>query len=190
MTTLTPQLAEVAEALERARRHAHRLAEAASPEAWGAEPEPGAWSVAECLQHLNLTSEVYLPPLRKVIDDARRAGRTRRRAHRRDVIGWLFCRLLEPPARMRVKTPPRFVPRDAQPKDRVLGDFDRLQDELAALLEPADTLDLNGIKVRSPFAAWARYNVYSIFKVIAAHQRRHLWQADRAVARVASAGSE
>ncbi|MGH7545315.1 MAG: hypothetical protein ACREKI_03940, partial [Gemmatimonadota bacterium] len=140
------------------------------------------------LQHLNLTSEVYLPPLREVIEEGRRAGRLRRGAHRRDLIGRLFCWLLEPPSRMRVKTPPRFVPRDAQPKDRVLGDFDRLQGELASLLAPADALDLNGIKVKSPFAQWARYNVYSIFKVIAAHQRRHLRQADRALARTAPAG--
>jgi hypothetical protein len=189
LSDLTPELAAVAEELESARRHAHRLAEAAGDDAWGAAPEPGVWSAAECLQHLNLTSGVYLPSVREVIEEGRRAGRLRRRAHRRDFIGWLFCRLLEPPARMRVKTPPRFVPRDPQPKDRVLGDFDRLQGELASLLAPADALDLKGIKVRSPFAQWARYNIYSIFKVIAAHQRRHLWQADRALARIARAGT-
>ena len=187
MAELTPELQAVAEELESARRHAHRLAESASVDAWAAEPEAGAWSVAECIQHLNLTSEAYLPFLRTALEDARRAGRTRRGRHRIDAIGRLFCWLLEPPARMRVKTPPRFVPPEAPPRDRVLGDFDRHQDEIASLLPAADALDLTGIKVKSAFSKRIRYNVYSTYKILTAHQRRHLWQADRTLARVSGA---
>lgn len=184
-TGLTPELARVAGELDDARRHAHRLADVAA-DAWGTPPEPGAWSVAECLQHLNLTSEVYVPRLAKAIEDA--PARPRHRRHRCDLVGWLLCRALEPPVRMRSKTKPRFEPREATPKDRVIADFDRLQGELVRLLPLADRVDLRAVKVPSPFLPRLRYNLYASLEILTAHQRRHLWQAERALERVARRG--
>ena len=40
--------------------------------------------------------------------------------------------------------------------------------------------DLNRLKIVSPFGARLSYNVYSAFRVLAAHERRHVWQAERA----------
>jgi hypothetical protein len=33
----------------------------------------------------------------------------------------------------------------------------------------------------SPFDSRVRYNLFSAFRIIAAHQRRHLWQAEQAI---------
>ena len=40
-------------------------------------------------------------------------------------------------------------------------------------------LDITGVKVRSPFARWLRYTLYEWLLVLLAHERRHLWQAER-----------
>jgi len=42
-------------------------------------------------------------------------------------------------------------------------------------------IDLEKIKIRSPFAEKLKYSVYSAFRVLPVHQRRHLWQAERAL---------
>ena len=34
---------------------------------------------------------------------------------------------------------------------------------------------------RVPFDSRVKYNVYSAFLIVAAHQRRHLWQAEQAI---------
>jgi hypothetical protein len=38
------------------------------------------------------------------------------------------------------------------------------------------------MKIISPFDRRVRYNVFSAFRIVVAHQRRHLWQAEQAVA--------
>ncbi|HSB53345.1 MAG TPA: hypothetical protein VLD58_03280, partial [Gemmatimonadales bacterium] len=40
-------------------------------------------------------------------------------------------------------------------------------------------LDLNGTRFANPFLPLVRFSVGTGFQVIAAHQRRHLWQAGR-----------
>src|SRR5207247_2075066 len=94
-----------------------------------------------------------------------------------DLVGWLLSWSLEPPARVRLKTIPRFVPTGAGSRDGVVADFTRLQAELALRLEAASGLDLNRARVVSPFNARLSYNLYSCFRVLLAHERRHLRQA-------------
>jgi hypothetical protein len=42
-----------------------------------------------------------------------------------------------------------------------------------------DGLDVTTIRVTSPFNASLRYSAYSALHILAAHERRHLWQAER-----------
>jgi hypothetical protein len=79
-----------------------------------------------------------------------------------------------------MKTPDPFVPATIEPKASVLAEFDGYQRRLVELLAEANGLALSRIKIRSPFNASVRYNVYSAFRIIAAHERRHLWQAEQA----------
>ena len=37
------------------------------------------------------------------------------------------------------------------------------------------------VKLVSPFNARLKYNALAAFRILAAHQRRHLWQAERAL---------
>jgi hypothetical protein len=86
-----------------------------------------------------------------------------------------------------VKTTAAFVPRSTGSKQQVLAEFETLQDKLAAALADADGLDLGRLRVVSPFNARIRYNLYAAFRIIPAHQRRHLWQGEQV--RKALAGS-
>ncbi|MFN7982628.1 MAG: DinB family protein [Vicinamibacterales bacterium] len=38
-------------------------------------PGPGRWSIGQCLEHLNITSERYIPVFKKAMEDGRAAGR-------------------------------------------------------------------------------------------------------------------
>jgi hypothetical protein len=52
-----------------------------------------------------------------------------------------------------------------------------LQEQLSRQLEQASGLDLAYIKVPAPEAPPLRFNLKFTFAWIAAHERRHLWQA-------------
>ena len=87
----------------------------------------------------------------------------------RFTYGWLARWIIantEPPSRHRCKAPQAFVPKTGQPAGAVLAGFCQLQQQLSRHLQGTAGLDLSRIKARAPW--------------IAAHQRRHLWQARQA----------
>ena len=177
---LPAQLQALESELTAARDRAHRLTRGLSEEAWRQRPAPDRWSIGEQIVHLNLTSRAFLPLLDEAVRSARDQGKVGEGSYRRDFLGWLLGRLMEPPVRMRVKTTAPFVPSAIQPMEEALRDFDRLHDELAALLSRAAGLALDRVEIVSPFDGRVRYNVWSALRILTAHQRRHLWLAERA----------
>jgi len=98
---------------------------------------------------------------------------------RRDFMGWMLCKFVEPPYKRKIDTPPKFNPQEVRSPDNVLADWDRLQRELGNRIDAAEGLALNKVKVVSPFFDKMQYNLLSALLVIPAHQRRHIWQADQ-----------
>jgi hypothetical protein len=160
---------------------------------WSTRPATDRWSVAECVDHLNRTSDAFVPLLREALQQAaaRRATEPTARSnqhYRRDALGWMLSVLLPPPVRwVRVNTTEPFRPVPAQTPAELIARFEQLQAEQISCLRAADGLPLNSIRVPSPFNARARYNAYSCFVILPRHQHRHLWQAEQ-VARTLLAG--
>lgn len=173
------QVARLRQELEDATRRAHDLAGRAGAERWGRQAPAGGWSVGQCIEHLNITSESFLPRLERVLGEAAASGPPATGAYRLGLVGWLLCKMLEPPYRMRVTTPRPFDPSNPGSPDDVLARFDALQARLDALLAGGQRLALDRIRVVSPFSPRVKYSAYAAFRVIAVHQRRHLWQAQR-----------
>jgi hypothetical protein len=174
------QLDEIIEEMESAGRRLRRLAQSCAPEQWSQRPAGGGWSAAECVAHLNLTSEALLPLLKVGIVQARALGGGAPVRFRRDFLGWLIFRSSRPGGRPRVKTKSGFVPASCADKDALVQEFERLQVEQIATVEEADGLPLQRVKITSPFDPRLRYSLYSAFTIAAAHQHRHLAQAERA----------
>jgi hypothetical protein len=168
-------LAEFAAAQERL----HRLAAAVPDQWWSLRDDPERWSVGECVAHLNLTAEAYLPLIRRGIEEGKGLPRSRSARFRRDPIGWLLWRTARPPVRRRVRTTARFIPSGAEPRDHAVEAFDRLQAEQMRAVHDADGLPLGRVRIISPFDSRIRYNLYSCFTILPAHQERHLWQAEQ-----------
>lgn len=54
-------------------------------------------------------------------------------------------------------------------------------------MREADGLPPGCLRIASPFDARLRYNLYSALSILPRHQRRHLWQAERALEAAAGA---
>jgi hypothetical protein len=181
-----PQLQAVADEFTTARERLHRLAATVPAERWAERPSPEGWSPAECVAHLNLTSEAYLPLLRDALQRARARGGPAPARHRHGLIGWLLWRTMGPGQGMKVKTVASMVPNADAPRGRMLAEFERLQDEQIALVGQADGLPVSKVKIPSPFAARMKYDAYSALTILPRHQHRHLDQAERAWAAVSA----
>jgi len=142
-------------------------------------PGKDRWSIADCLQHLNVGVATTLPAFDRAIAEGRAKGRTSSGPFR---YGW-FSRFMiaemEPPPKRRMKTPSIF----RQPADAVyraadvLPEFARVRDQLAERVRQSDGLDLGRIRTISPVNRLLRLPLGAYLHFILAHDRRHVWQA-------------
>lgn len=183
------QLAAISQSLETAQSRLRSLSDNISEKDWNRKPAPGEWSAANCVEHLNLTSDAYLPLLRDALAEVRERGviaKTLR--YRRDALGWFMSMMIGPMRRIgkfrigRVTTTSDFVPRGEASREQLLSDFVRLQAELLTMVRKADGLPIDRVKVVSPFGGKMRYSAYSAMVIVARHQHRHLDQAEAAAA--------
>jgi hypothetical protein len=142
-------------------------------------PEPGRWSIAECLVHLNLTSEAFVSLITTACEEARQKQILGDGPFKMDRTGRFLNWTLKPPPRIRVRTIERFQPAMIGPVEALLPKFLSLQERLKATVAEADGLDLNEVIVTSPFSKRMKYNLFSCFALIVTHQLRHLWQAEQ-----------
>jgi len=177
--TLHPQLAVVKEQYLLARERLRRLCQGLSEQTWAAAPPRGGWSIGECVVHLNLTTDAYLPLIDAGIVDGERRGLRGTGPFGRGLIGSLLVWWLEPPYKRGNKTPPAFVPSHVPSMAETLEQFDARQLELQSRVDRSSGLALDKVKVVSAFEARISYNLYATFVILAAHQRRHLWQAEQ-----------
>jgi hypothetical protein len=143
------------------------------------QPAPTQWSIAECLTHLTMVTEAYLPIWRDALVRARAEGLAGKPPFRLDLWGRFWVWFLEPPPKVRFPAPNRFVPLEVGTGDGVLDSFLQRQDQVLALIGLAEGLAVDRIKIPSTFEHRVRYSVWSSFRANLSHQRRHLWQAER-----------
>lgn len=147
--------------------------------AW--RPGPGRWSIAECLEHLGVTTGLAVQGIRGALERGRAAGRTGSPPFKFGLLGGWFVGAMERPGKRGMTAPVNFVPRAGTPKPAVLECFSRAQRELQAALESAEGLALDKIKAGSAAkgAGWLQLNVAAWFAATLAHERRHVGQARR-----------
>ena len=148
--------------------------------AW--QPSPGSWSIAECIEHLNSTARLYLTNLDEGIADATRRGLYGEGPFTYNWIGRIVVGTMEPPARIRIKAPKAFHPTPQRPRNEIMAAFRAYQVQYIDRLRQANGLDLARARVSSPASKWLRLSLGSGFALMAAHERRHLWQARRVTA--------
>ena len=179
---MEPQLESLRRQFEAIRNDAASIVDGLSNAQLTWQPQPGAWSINECLVHLNLIDGQDLPNLFKAITLGRKEGRTAAGPFRWSWFARTFIAQVEPPSKMKVPAPKRYQPpttaEQPDPKETYL-EFQRIQNDLYFLTGEADGLDLKGIKVPSPAAKWLKMSIGARIELIAAHDRRHLWQARR-----------
>ncbi len=185
---LQPQLHVLVDEFLAAEERLRRLAAAVPPGAWLRRPDPSRWSVAECVAHLNLTSEACLPLLESALRRARAVGKPAPARYRRDPVGWLLWRTMGPPVRRRFRTAAPFVPEAIASEEGLLEAFSAFQAELVAIVRAANGLPLQLVRIASPFDPRVRYNLYACLTILPRHQHRHLWQAERVLVDPANAG--
>jgi hypothetical protein len=154
---------------------ARALAEPLSLDQLNWKPSPGEWSVGQCLAHLAVTTELYLPPIAdalsgqaKGIADEIRPGAPSR---------W-FIRKFIAPSPAKAKAPGKIAPGSAVDA-RILERYLAAHQSARELVARAAGYDVNRIRFRNPFVPLLRFTVGTGLEIISKHAMRHLLQAER-----------
>jgi hypothetical protein len=174
---MPPELQKLLNELDAADRDANAVADGLTEPQGAWRPSPGAWSVAECLDHLAVANRVYLAPMNEAAAGGRAQGRMRRGPALPGVIGGWFANYLEPPVGMKTKNPSVSTPRTSPVLADSLAAFLESQDRVRDFIRTNTDLDLAGIRFVNPFVRGIRFSLATGLHVITAHDRRHLWQA-------------
>jgi hypothetical protein len=142
-------------------------------------PTPDRWSILDCFIHLNLTVRQFRPLIKAGFEaGAALEARDDDQPYSLSLIEKSFLWVLEPPYRWQTKTKAEFMPDDAIP-GLVKAEFDTLHHWLGEKVVGAGRIPLDRVKLESPFDERVKYSLWASFLVIAAHARRHLWQAEQ-----------
>jgi hypothetical protein len=161
-------------------RRVRDLVHGLNDEQFNWKPDARSWSIAQCLDHLNVASRQYVAPMLVAVEAGRKAGLNRKGPIHSGFLERMFIRNLEPPPKWKIPAPGKIVPMMApKPKAEVMEEWRLSQEEVRVLLHAAAPLDLNKIRFVNPFIPWLRFTVGTGFLVITTHERRHLWQAEK-----------
>lgn len=147
-------------------------------------PEPHRWSIADCIEHLNQVDGRVAKGMARAIERGREE-RLLAPPHAKEFKhGWFgnwAVRRTEPPVTFRLKAPGTYKPKPdlEQSPGEIFQRFDEIQEQLVNRVEEAQGLDLARIKMPSPLTRLIQFSLGQWFAFVAAHDRRHLWQAEQ-----------
>lgn len=143
------------------------------------KPDADGWSVAQCLEHLlNANHEMFAP-----LDDAL-AGATRKRFFERlpvlpGLFGKLMVKVVSPDFKQKLKAQPTARPAASAIDAQIVSRFLTQQRELTARINQLEQSGGARNVMTSPFVRWVTYSLLDACRLIVAHERRHLAQAQR-----------
>ncbi len=177
----------LAQEIEESRRRGKQLVNGLSAEQLARRPDPGKWSIAECVAHLNATAAMVQPIMSKGIDLGKEKRLLGKGPFKPGAKGRLLVWIASPPPKFRMRTPKAVAPPvTISDPAGVFPEFMRAQDEWERLLKQAEGLDMSKIKIGPLFSPF-RCRLSGAFPWMLAHQRRHLWQAENVKRQILSA---
>jgi hypothetical protein len=176
---LTPDLRSIVNDLQKSDQEAERIARALSDAQANWQPRETSWSVAQCLDHLGRANKVYAEALHQAVSETRVAKKPQSVPIQPGWFGRYFIRSLEPPPKRKLPAPKKIVPVSCISSHEALDGFLRSHEDVRAVIRDAAGLDLNRIRFHNPFIGVLRFTVGTGLLIITAHDRRHLWQAER-----------
>ena len=140
-------------------------------------PSDGRWSIAECMAHLTAAGQAYIGAIDNAVERGRARGYLGGREYQPGRVGrWLIAQM-EPPPRRQMSAPKKIVPQRVESAAALRGAYEAMHHGLTAAVMNAEGVDLSRVKVASPLMPLLRLPLGTWLGFLAAHERRHLWQA-------------
>lgn len=175
---LADELRDLINQFEISKAELNNLLEGVTEDQFNKRPGSGGWSIAECVDHLIVTGKDYTRQIENGLRKAEKKKLFLKGPYKFSWIGKNFIRNVEPPVKRKFKNPARWTPEAKHSLLKIKDEYIALQNRYIELLNKCRGFDILKVKLPSPATSLLRFSIYEMFHVNAAHQRRHLWQAE------------
>ena len=142
------------------------------------KPNPGAWSILQCLEHLNRYAAFYLPEIEKAVSQ----NTIPSLVFKSGILGnMLVSMVIAKEGGKKMKTFAAMDPQDMQLGPNVIALFIANQQRLINALTTARNTNLNKGKIPVTFTKLLRLNTGNALRFTVYHNQRHVQQALRNV---------
>ena len=180
---IDPDLAILITEIDANLSHLESLTHGLTNEQFGWRPGEAQWSMGECIAHLNIANGRDLRLIEETISRAKARGVKGEGPFTYGLLSRKFVASQEAGNPKKFKAPKSFQPAAANDLDQTIAEYRRVASELQRLMREANGLHL--AKVKMPLTAlpaavrWImKMPLGARFALIAAHDRRHLYQAE------------
>ncbi|HEY6144619.1 MAG TPA: DinB family protein [Flavobacterium sp.] len=144
---------------------------------WKENPEN--WSILECLEHLNLYGDFYLPEIKKAISNAKSKSEP---IFKSGFIGNYFAESMLPKAKLnKMKTFKDKNPLNSQLDSKTIDRFINQQVKLLDLLDKSRSISLNKEKTPITITKLIKLKIGDTFRFVINHNIRHIKQIENII---------
>jgi len=147
------------------------------------KPSAEEWSVAQCFDHLIVTNTGYFPLIKKIVDGQHKPSFKERLPLLPRASGSIVLNAVQPEAQRKFKAVPKFQPSNSTIQGDIIANFHAHQEDVVKHMKMTDGLDLRKIIITSPVMSLMTYSLWDAYRIIVAHERRHMAQAKRVMDR-------
>ncbi len=141
------------------------------------KPDEITWSILECIEHLNLYGDFYLPKIEQAIDKSKTVSET---DYKPGLLGDYFAKSMLPKEKLnKMKTFKSKNPKGRELNQSILDRFLSQQEQTLHILNNAQNLSLNKIKVPTTLGKLVKLKLGDTLRVVIYHNQRHIVQAEK-----------
>ena len=146
------------------------------------KPTPDSWSIAQCLEHLNLYGDYYLEAMQNAMQNS---NTNSQEIFKSGMLGNYFANTMLPKEEGKIKKMESPKPqnpnlnKELQLSNKTVSRFISQQEQMLQLLETAQNKNLNKIRIPITIAKWIRLRLGDTFRFNVNHNIRHVKQAER-----------
>lgn len=141
------------------------------------KPEKNKWSVLDCIEHLNMVFDVYLPRIKKGV---KKANKNQSESYKPGFFGERMVQAMLP-KKNTVTNPMRTFSnmdphKTRRPLTQALTEFERNMLEFQSLIDSSEKIDLGKIRIKSAIGIILRFKLGDCYRFLLAHNQRHFVQ--------------
>lgn len=136
---------------------------------------PSVWSIAQCIQHLNMTGTHWIRQFEK-IPKKKLSGLSPDVFHP-GLLSRYLLKVITPEAKIKLKSPAIFIPHHQINGKACLVEFYEVQERMKSYVVKFEQADISSIHLIPPTFSFIHVNIGEALMLHNRHVKRHLMQA-------------